>query len=209
MKLVFFGPPGAGKGTIAARARVKFSVPHISTGDTFREEIRKKSQLGLKVKSIIDSGGLVPDETTIRIVKERLTRPDARGGFILDGFPRTIAQARALSEQVEIDHVINFICPENVLIKRLTGRLQCPECKAIYNTATLGEAKDCPRDHTRLIVRDDDKIESVKQRLQVYADTSAEVIEWYKKENKLHELDSNQSSDNVLEAMSAFLSSLA
>ena len=209
MKLVFFGPPGAGKGTIAAGARVKFSIPHISTGDTFREEIRKKSQLGMKVKSIIDSGGLVPDETTIRIVRERLGWPDARGGFILDGFPRTIAQARALSEQVEIDHVINFICPENVLIKRLTGRLQCPKCKAIYNTATLGEAKNCPRDHTRLIVRDDDKIESVKQRLQVYADTSGEVIEWYRKENKLHELDANQSSDNVLEAISGLLSSLA
>lgn len=203
MKLIFLGPPGAGKGTMASRTHELLGVPHVSTGELFRYNINKETPLGLKIKETIEKGNLVPDETTVAIVKSRLDLPDASTGFILDGFPRTIPQAVALSEIRELDHVINLSCPSDELIRRLTGRRHCPVCGKIYHVEYMKPVVEgiCDIEGTELAIRDDDKLDSVKNRLNVYADATEPLIKWYKDHGLLRIVDASKAPDGVFEAV--------
>ena len=183
MNLVFLGPPGAGKGTIAAVAKNALGVPHISTGDLFRENIKNETELGKEVKAILASGGLVPDSVTIKMVEERLKRSDCADGYILDGFPRTIPQAEALSKMSKVDGVVNFVLSEEI-IKRLSGRRMCKSTGRTYHILFNPPKVEGKDDETGedLIQRDDDKPEAIKHRLEVYNESTAPLIDFYKKE---------------------------
>ena len=189
MKLVFLGPPGAGKGTQAGSVSAALKIPHISTGDMFRAAIAEKTPTGVKAKEYLDAGGLVPDSVTIAMVDERLKKPDAASGYLLDGFPRTIPQAEALDTFAAPDAVIDIEAPEELILKRLTGRRVCAQCKGVFNTNSLKDEHVCPTCGGKLIHRDDDKPETVKERLKVYYRDTAPLIDYYKKQGKLHTVD--------------------
>ncbi|MEM1646190.1 MAG: adenylate kinase [Ignisphaera sp.] len=200
MKLVFIGPPGIGKGTYAKMLNQKYGVLHISTGDIFREEISKGTELGIKVKQFVEKGLLVPDEIVIEIVKQVLRRPECKKGFILDGFPRTIKQAEALEQITTIDAVFLFEAPVEIIIERVSGRLICPNCGAIYNIhwkppKTPGICDVCG--HT-LIRRKDDEPDVVRARYQIYKQTFEPVIEYYKRKNLLIEIDASRDAKIVV-----------
>ncbi len=203
MKLIFLGPPGAGKGTMAGRTKDLLDIPHVSTGALFRENIATQTPLGLAIKETMDQGNLVSDEITVALVKNRLDRPDAATGFILDGFPRTIPQAVALSEIRELDHVINLSCPPEELVQRLTGRRQCPVCGRIFHVKFIPPKVDgkCDDDGTELSIRKDDKLEAVKNRLKVYADSTKPLVTWYKDHGLLRIVDASKAPDGVFEAI--------
>jgi len=190
MRLVLLGPPGAGKGTYASRLTVKLGVPHISTGDMVREEIKKQTDLGRKIKEYSDRGALVPDEIIIKLLANRLRKPDCDKGFILDGFPRTISQAEALEKIAKIDLVINLNVPDEIIITRLSNRLVCSKCGAIYNLLTLKPKKEgiCDKCGGRLYQREDDKPEVIKERLDVYRRQTAPLIEYYNNKGLLRNL---------------------
>lgn len=181
MKMVFLGPPGAGKGTIAIKAKDYYSIPHISTGDLFRSNIKNKTELGKQVEAILASGSLVPDSVTIAMVKDRIAQPDCEKGFILDGFPRTIAQAEALAEMTELDAVVNFEISNEDIIKRISGRRLCPSTGRSYNIFFNPPKVEGKDDETGedLIQREDDKPEAVMHRLEVYASQTEPLIKWY------------------------------
>ncbi|MEM4848394.1 MAG: adenylate kinase [Ignisphaera sp.] len=200
MKLVFIGPPGIGKGTYAKMLNQKYGVLHISTGDIFREEISKGTELGIKVKQFVEKGLLVPDEIVIEIIKQVLQRPECKKGFILDGFPRTIKQAEALEQITTIDAVFLFEAPVEIIIERVSGRLICPNCGAIYNIhwkppKTPGICDVCG--HT-LIRRKDDEPDVVRARYQIYKQTFEPVIEYYKRKNLLIEIDASRDAKIVV-----------
>ena len=201
MNMVFLGPPGAGKGTIATQAKVFYSIPHISTGDLFRAEQEKGSELGNKVKSIIASGKLVPDEITIEVVKQRLSQDDTKNGFILDGFPRTIAQADALANIVNIDAVDNFVVDKDAVVKRISGRRFCKSTgrtyHVIYNPPKVEGIDDETGDP--LYQREDDKPENVKTRLEVYDASTAPLIEYYRAKGKLVDVDASPAPEVVFD----------
>lgn len=207
MKLMFLGPPGAGKGTIAEETRVLLKVPHISTGALFRENIESGTPLGLRVRTIMQRGDLVPDEITVAMVEERLEREDARRGFILDGFPRTIPQAEALGRITPLDHVLNLICGSDALIERLSGRRSCPRCGRIYNTALMPPAVQgvCDDDGTELTIREDDRVESVRRRLTVYTEATAPLIEWYRGRGLIRDIDAERPPKGVLASVKELL----
>ena len=200
MKLVFLGPPGAGKGTLAAKAVELLQIPHISTGAIFRTAIANKTPLGLKVKEIIDAGRLVDDETTIALVRERLAEPDAQKGYILDGFPRTIAQAEALEGFSKIDRVVNFDIPDAAVIERLSGRRVCKNCGANYHILFSKPKKDgiCDLCGGELYTRDDDKPEAIQKRLEVYRAQTAPLIDYYRKKGLLVDVDARPAVDQVI-----------
>ena len=183
MKIILLGAPGCGKGTQSAFIKEKFCIPHISTGDIFRENIKNETELGKIAKSYIDAGALVPDSLTVDLVKDRLSKKDCENGFILDGFPRTIAQAEALENIVDIDKAVLIDVPNHVIVERISGRRSCPVCKKVYNTSTYSsEFCECG---AKLVQRDDDKEETVMKRLKTYEDQTFPLIEYYKSCNKL------------------------
>jgi len=193
MRIVMLGPPGAGKGTYASRLTKRLGIPHISTGDMVREEIKKQTDLGKKIKEYSDRGALVPDEIIIKLLAERIRKPDCSGGFILDGFPRTIRQAEALENIAKIDLVINLNVPDEIIITRLSNRLICRECGAIYNLLTLKPKKDriCDKCGGTLYQREDDKPEVIKERLNIYRRQTEPLIEYYTKKGLLRNVSCN------------------
>ncbi|MBT1248039.1 MULTISPECIES: adenylate kinase [unclassified Thermosipho (in: thermotogales)] len=205
MNIVFLGPPGAGKGTYAKELANILNIPHISTGDIFREEIASKSELGKKVEEILKRGELVPDDLTNTIVKERLSKSDCKKGFILDGFPRTVAQAKALDEILkklgrELGYAIYFEASEEVVVERISNRRICKNCGKIYNLITLppkvnGKCDVCGGE---LYQREDDREEVVRKRYKVYMENTFPVIGYYRKSNKLFTVDGSMDVDSVI-----------
>lgn len=200
MKLVFLGPPGAGKGTLSALAKDELKLPHISTGDIFRANIKNQTPLGVKVKAILDSGGLVSDDITIEIVKDRLAQSDCKAGFILDGFPRTVGQAEALARFAQPDAVINFVLADDEIVRRLSGRRVCKNCGASFHIDNLKPKKDgvCDSCGSELIIRKDDEPQAIQQRLVVYAQSTAPLIDFYKKAGLLKDIDAKPAPEAVL-----------
>ncbi|HOJ63723.1 MAG TPA: adenylate kinase [Spirochaetota bacterium] len=201
MKLVFFGAPGAGKGTIAKKFNENYGIPQISTGDLFREAIKNQTELGKKVSNILATGGLVPDDITIQMVKERVSKPDCKNGYILDGFPRTIAQAEYFEKENPIDMAIFFDISDEEVKKRLGGRRVCEKCGAIYNIFFNKPQKDgtCDKDGANLIIRDDDKEEAIIKRLNVYHTQTEPLLDFYKNLNKLIKVDATLSPEEVFD----------
>ena len=201
MNLIFLGPPGAGKGTIAAIVKDAYKIPHISTGDLFRANIKNETELGKMVKEILASGNLVPDEVTIKMVENRLGESDAKSGYILDGFPRTIAQADALSQMSLVDHVINFVIDRETILKRLSGRRVCKSTGRTYHILFNPPKVEGIDDETGepLIQRDDDKEEAILNRLDVYEKSTAPLINYYKEKGLLIDLDASKSPEEIFE----------
>ena len=201
MKLVFLGPPGAGKGTLASEVAKYYGIPHISTGSMFRNAIKKHTPLGEKIRKIIDSGALVDDETTAALVKERLAQTDAQNGFILDGFPRTIAQAEILEAFCSLDAVINFDISDEAVIKRLSGRRLCPSCGKNFHIEFMKPLIEglCDNCRATLVIRDDDKTEAIVKRLETYREQTFPLIEFYQNKNLLITLDAKPAPAAILE----------
>ena len=199
MKLIFLGPPGAGKGTLASKAVDILKIKQISTGSIFRSAIADKTELGLKVKAIIDAGKLVDDETTIALVKERLAQDDVQKGYILDGFPRTIPQAEALAGFSSVDKVVNFDLPDSCVLERLGGRRVCRKCGYNFHAVFNKPAKEgiCDYCGGEVYTRDDDKPEAIQKRLEVYRVQTAPLIEYYRKKGLLLDIDASPMVDEM------------
>ncbi|MFA5701675.1 MAG: adenylate kinase [Desulfuromonas sp.] len=204
MNLILLGPPGAGKGTQAQYLIEKYNIPQISTGDMLRAAVKEGTPMGVKAKECMDAGNLVPDEVVIGIVRERLQKDDCSQGFILDGFPRTVPQADALKETLqqlnkEIDAVLALTVDTDALVARLAGRRTCSVCGAGYHVLydPPQEAGVCTKCGAALIQRDDDKEETVRNRMEVYAQQTLPLVEYYRKENILHEIDGMDSIETV------------
>lgn len=210
MKKIFLGPPGSGKGTYSKRISPILNIPHISTGDLFREHLKNQTELGKQVKEFLDFGKLVPDEITIEIVKIRLKKPDCQKGFILDGFPRTINQAEKLSEITELDVVTNLVIPEDILIDKIIYRRNCKNCGDIYNLANINRSGVrmppmrpkikgiCDKCGGELIQRPDDNEETVKQRLEVYKKETQPLIDFYKEKGLLKDVKITSPPDEMV-----------
>jgi len=200
MKLIFLGPPGAGKGTLAARAVDILKVEHVSTGSIFRAAIAAQTPLGIKVKDIIDAGKLVDDDTTIALVKERLARDDVQKGYILDGFPRTIPQAEALAGFSQVEKVINFDLPDSIVLERLGGRRVCRKCGYNFHAIFNKPSKEGVCDYCggEIYTRDDDSAESVQKRLEVYRNQTAPLIDYYRGKNLLLDIDASPQVDEMV-----------
>jgi len=200
------GLPGAGKGTQAEKINEKFNIPHISTGDMFRLAIKEGTELGKKAKGYLDEGALVPDEVTNGIVEERLSKEDCKGGFLLDGFPRTIPQAKALQKittklNQKLDYVIHVEVPEEKLLERLTGRRVCPTCGTTYHVVYNPPKEEaiCDKDGSKLIQRDDDSIETVQKRLAVNVEQTKPLLDFYEEQGILVTVNGDQAIDGVFE----------
>ncbi len=215
MKLLIMGPPGAGKGTQAERIIAKYQIPHISTGDMFRKAIKEGTALGKKAKSYLDQGLLVPDEITNGIVRERLSEPDCKKGFLLDGYPRTVAQAVALDEMLfdlnmQLDAVFNVVASNSLLISRITGRRICKECGATYhivNKKPLVEGV-CDKCGGALYQREDDNIETVNSRLAVYDNQTKPLLDYYSAKGNLFNLNGEHEADEVFNEINLTLGGL-
>ena len=216
MNLVLMGLPGAGKGTQAERIVEEYKIPHISTGDMFRAAMKEETPLGLEAKSFMDKGELVPDEVTIGIVRERLAKDDCQKGFLLDGFPRTVAQAEALEKLLadmdrQLDYVINIEVNKDSLLERLTGRRICKDCGATYHLVFNPPAKEgvCDRCGGELYQRADDNVETVQTRLEVNIQQSQPLITFYEGKGYLRNLDGQQPIDKVFADIEELLGSLS
>lgn len=201
MKIVLLGAPGAGKGTQAVRLAERYKVPHISTGDIFRKNIKERTPIGVEAKSYIDKGQLVPDEVTIRIVKDRLQEKDCENGYLLDGFPRNVFQAKALDDFSEVDKVVNIDVPLHKLMRRITGRRVCGKCGESYHIDYLDGKTECGKCGGNLTQRADDNEETVKNRLDVYVGQTAPLTEYYKERGVLVDVDGDGTMDEVFETI--------
>lgn len=208
MHLVLLGPPGAGKGTQASKLEAKYQVPHIATGDMFRRAIKQETELGKKAKKYMDQGQLVPDEVTIGIVRERLSEADCQDGFILDGFPRTINQAESLTEilndlDLDLDAVFNIEVSNEEVINRLSARRVCSECGATYHLEydPPAEEKICDECGGEIYQRDDDTPDTIQERLEVYHDQTAPVVDYYRNHCSLKIVDGEHRPEIVFERM--------
>lgn len=197
MKIILLGAPGSGKGTMAQKLTNDLKIPQISTGDIFRKNLKEETPLGLQVKDIMARGDLVPDEITIEIVKNRLAEPDCANGYILDGFPRSIVQARALDTFQQIDCAINLDVDKETIVTRLSGRRFCPDCNGTFHVSTLVNAAVCPVCGGKLIIRADDSEATVRERLRVYDENTFPLIDYYTKQGKVLTVDGNGGIDEV------------
>ena len=197
MNIIFLGPPGAGKGTQAQRVCSALNIPQISTGDILRRAIKEQTPTGVKAKAFIDAGKLVPDDVIIDIVKDRLAQSDCAGGYILDGFPRTVPQAEALEGIAAIDAVIELDVADEKLIERLSGRRVCLKCGATYHVSRLNGETECAACGDTLIQRDDDKAETVLNRLTMYHNQTAPLVDFYQKRGLLKVIDGAQDMDTI------------
>lgn len=207
MRIILLGPPGAGKGTMASGIKKRYGIPHISSGDIFREAIRNQSDLGKKVKAIIDAGDLVTDELTVALVKSKIQEEDAQRGFILDGFPRTLPQAEAFNAIAKVDRVLNFSIPHEQIIRRLSGRRLCRSCGKIYHMETQKpriEGK-CDVDGGELYTRPDDMEESIQNRLKVYESQTAPLISYYRSKNIMKDVDAAKDIETVFNEVYSLL----
>ena len=198
-RIVFLGPPGAGKGTQAAGLARELHIPHLSTGDLLRAAVGAGSPLGRDADGFMRAGKLVPDELVLKILEERLSRPDAKTGFLLDGYPRNVAQGETLAQRTSVDLVISFEIPNEELVRRLSERRTCPKCQAVYHLTfqppkTAGR---CDHDGAELFQRPDDRPEAVANRLKVYADQTAPLLEFYRQRRLLRPVDASGTPDQV------------
>lgn len=205
LRTILLGPPGAGKGTQAVKIVEKYNIPHISTGDIFRENIKNETELGNRAKAYMDRGELVPDELVVEIATDRLTKDDCKNGFLLDGFPRTIFQAEKLDEFLaqrgeKIDKVINIDVEKDALVKRITGRRVCKSCGASYHVVNIPPKKDgvCDLCNGELIQRADDTEETVLNRIDVYNKQTKPLVDYYDKAGVIINVDGNKDLDDVL-----------
>ena len=197
MKLILLGAPGSGKGTQASLIAEKYNLPHISTGDIFRENIKNETPLGVKVKAVMSTGELCPDDLTIELVKDRLSKDDCKNGYMLDGFPRNLTQAKALDEFSKPDVVIDIDVDLAKIEHRLVGRRSCPKCNGSFHVDFIGKTEICPDCGEKLIIRKDDNVETVKERLSVYKSQTAPLIDFYKEQNKLRVVNGDQAIEDV------------
>ena len=205
MNVIFLGPPGAGKGTQAQRICAALNIPQISTGDILRRAIKEQTPTGLKAKEYIDAGKLVPDDVIIDIVRDRLAQADCQNGYILDGFPRTVPQAEALETIAKIDVVVDLDVADEELIARLSGRRVCLNCGATYHVSRLNGETKCAACGEALIQRDDDKAETVLNRLNVYHSQTAPLVDFYQKKGLLKVIDGAQNMDTIFESVMAVM----
>ena len=212
MKIIMLGAPGAGKGTQAKLIADKYGIPHISTGDIFRANIKNGTELGMKAKSFMDKGELVPDGLTVRMLLDRVGQPDCKDGYVLDGFPRTIPQAeeldRALSERDErIDFAVDVDVPDENIVNRMSGRRACLKCGATYHLEHIPPKNEglCDSCGSGLVLRDDDKAETVLKRLQVYHDQTQPLIEFYTRKGILKTVDGTRDMKDVFAAITGIL----
>jgi adenylate kinase len=198
MNIVLLGAPGSGKGTQADMIAEKYTIPHISTGDLFREMAKKKSKLAVKIKAIMNSGALVPDEIVIEVLKNRIKKSDCKKGLVLDGFPRNMNQAKLLSNITKINHVVYLDVPSKEIIKRLSSRRQCKKCGFIYGLEVRSKHLDkCDKCGGEVYQRDDDKAATVKKRLSVYAKETKPIVNYYKKSKLLRKIDGSKSIEHI------------
>ena len=215
MKIVLLGPPGAGKGTQAKSISNRYSIPHISTGDIFRKNISEETPLGIEAKQYMDNGQLVPDEVTINMVKDRLTWEDCKNGYLLDGFPRTVAQAEALEgfladRNEKLDTALSIEVPSSFILERMTGRRVCPSCGASYHVkfnppTKAGVCDVCGSD---IVQRKDDTEETVSERLEVYERQTQPLIDFYNNKNLLSTVDGTKAINEVFESICSILGSV-
>ena len=212
MKIVMLGAPGAGKGTQAKMIAEQYKIPHVSTGDIFRMNIKNGTALGMEAKTYMDKGELVPDELTVRILLDRVAQDDCKNGYVLDGFPRTIPQAEVLDAELTklgdaIDFAINVDVPDENIIRRMSGRRACVSCGATYHIVHIPPRKEgiCDKCGAELILRDDDKEETVKNRLNIYHAQTQPLIDFYTKKNVLKTVDGTVDSADVFAAIKAIL----
>ena len=212
MKIIMLGEPGAGKGTQAMRLTEKYQIPHISTGDIFRANIKAETELGKEAKTYIDKGLLVPDSVTENMVLDRISQPDCNGGYILDGYPRTIPQADflwdALAARGEtIDYAINIRVSDEAILERVTGRRACPKCGSTYHITYAAPEREglCDKCGAELYLREDDKAETVKKRLEVFHEISEPLIKYFNKKGVLHTVDGTQDMEQVFQDITDIL----
>ncbi len=212
MKIIMLGAPGAGKGTQAKMISEKYHIPHISTGDIFRANIKNGTELGTEAKKYMDQGLLVPDELTVRILLDRVSNEDCTEGYVLDGFPRTIPQAEVLDHALEelgdkIDYAINIDIADEVIVSRMSGRRACLTCGATYHTEYIIPVKEgiCDKCGSELILRDDDKAETVLKRLQVYHTQTQPLIDFYENKKVLKSVDGTKKLEMVFEEICTLL----
>lgn len=212
MKIIMLGAPGAGKGTQAKLIAEKYGVPHVSTGDIFRANIKNGTELGMEAKKYMDQGLLVPDELTVRILLDRVAQDDCKNGYVLDGFPRTIPQAEVLDEALtkindKIDYAVNVEVPDENIIRRMSGRRACLACGATYHIEHIPPKKEgiCDACGKELVLRDDDKAETVRNRLDVYHKQTQPLIDFYQAKGILHSVDGTVDMNEVFAAITEIL----